>query len=217
MKLRIITVSILIAILGCSSAPKDDPSPELPVSPPPPLASEVQPDKVLSRINGLNSRPEWLNEEKSFEIKGGKLVSMGQTTIPGDNRVEAAYMIAENNAKGSICAAIENRLDFIFQQAEESTAIDSIQIRRIGAEACKLTTSSLRPGHRYWEKVAVTADSGDRTTRYKVFATVEMPEQEFKKAILDTARRRQGKDGLSEDFAKKVDERWDQFAKDSGK
>lgn len=200
MKNIMFLAAAIVLFAGCSSAPTN-PTPE------------SMPDKVLSRINDMSDRPNWLNEARPFEIAKGTVVSLGQTTIPGDNRVEAAYAIAENNAKGSICSAIESRLDYVFQQAEEGTAVDSTQVRRIGAEACKLTTSSIRVGNRYWEKIAMTSDSGERVTRYKVYATAEMPEQDFKRAILDAVRKQQGKGGLSQDFAKKVDEHWDTFVK----
>lgn len=198
---RTITTAISICVLaGCSSTPKS-------------TSPEAMPDKVLSRINDVSSRPSWLNEEKPFDIKDGSVQSLGQTTILGSDRVEAAYAIADNNAKGAICSAIESRLDFIFQNAEEGTVIDSTQARRIGAEACKLTTSSIRPGNRYWEKVAMSTDSGERVTRYKVFATVTMPETDFKRAVMNAIRKAEGKGGLSQDFAKKVDDHWDNFVK----
>lgn len=201
MNYKIITTMWLgLVLVGCSSTPKN-PTPE------------TIPDKVVSRINDASERPSWLNEEKPFEVKEGTVISLGQTTIPGDNRVEAAYAIADNNAKGAICSAIESRLDFVFQNAEEGTTIDSIQARRIGAEACKITTSSIRPGGRYWEKVTMTSDSGERITRYKVFATVMMPETDFKRAVINAIRKQEGKGGLSQDFSKKVDEHWDNFAK----
>lgn len=193
-------LGLSISIFGCSSSPKLN-------------NSETQPDKVISRINDLSERPSWLNETRPFEIKNGAVISLGQTTIPGDNRVEAAYLIAENSAKGSLCNSIESRLEFIFQNAEEGTAIDANQVRRIGAEACKLTSSNIRIGNRYWEKVASTTDSGERVTRIRVFATAEMPESEFKKAIIEAAKKQQGKPGISEDFAKKVDKHWDEFTK----
>lgn len=197
---RFILLTVLSLICGCSSGPIV-------------TTSESQPDKILSRINDSSSRPNWLDEERPFVIKDGKLISLGQTSIPGDNRVEAAYTIAENNAKGVICGAIENRLDFVFQQAEEGTSYDSTQVRKIGAEACKLTTSSMRLGQRYWEKVATTTDSGERVTRYKVFSTVEMPEADFKRALIAAAKAQQGKSGLSASFAEKVDAHWDSFVK----
>lgn len=171
------------------------------------------PDKVLSRINDMSSRPEWLHEDRPFEVKDGVVTSLGQTTIPGSDRVEAAYNITDNNAKGAICSAIESRLDVIFQNAEEGTAIDSTQARRISADACKVTTSAIRPGTRYWEKIAMTTDSGERVTRYKVFSTVTMPETDFKRAVMNAVRKQEGKGGLSQDFSKKVDEHWGSFVK----
>ncbi len=200
------TIMIGLALAGCSSTPTNQASQATPTS-------ESVPDKVLARINEMSSRPGWLDEGKAFQVKDQKAISLGQTTIPGDNRIEAAYAIAENNAKGGICSAIESRLDFVFQNAEEGTTVDASQVRRIGAEACKLTTSNIRTGNRYWEKVATTTDSGERVTRYRVFATAEMPESDFKRAVLDAVKRQQGKGGISEDFAKKVDEHWDSFVK----
>lgn len=200
MKKAILTITALSAIAGCSSQPTNS-------------TAESAPEKVVSRINDLSSRPSWLQEDKPFEVKDGSIFSLGQTTIPGDNRVEAAYAIADNNAKGAICSAIESRLDFVLQNSEEGTSIDSTQVRRIGAEACKITTSSIRPGNRYWEKIAMSTDSGERITRYKIFSTVVMPETDFKRAVLNAIKKQEGKGGLSQDFAQKVNDHWEQFTK----
>lgn len=199
MKKFIFVISIL-TIAGCSSTPKQE-------------SLETMPDKVLSRINDMSDRPDWLHEDKPFEVKNDSVVSLGQTTIPGDNRVEAAYAIADNNAKGAICSAIESRLEVIFQGADEGTPIDSTQARRISAEACKITTSSIRPGSRYWEKIATSTDAGERVTRYKVFTTVTMPESDFKRAVLNAIKKQEGKGGLSQDFSAKVDAHWNDFVK----
>lgn len=172
---------------------------------------ETRPDGVISRIDDLNSRPSWLREQEAFRIEGGKVVSLGSTEIPGDHRVSAAYRIAENNAKAAIAGAIEQRLEFILQNAEEGTSIDTNQVRYIGAEATRLVTSSIRPGRRYWERVATTRDSGERVTIYKVFATVEMPEADFKKAIIDAINKQKGQPSISNEFAKRVDRQWDRF------
>ena len=198
MKRNIALVVLLKLMTGCATTPSQ-------------VTAEDQPDKVLNRINELGERPKWADESSPFKVEDSKVISLGQTTIPGDNRVEAAYRIAENNAKQGICSAIEQRLDFVFQNAEEGTNIDSTQARSIGAEACKLTASSIRNGRRYWEKVAVTTDSGSRVTRYRVFATVEMPESDFKRAVLDAIKKQQGKGGISQDFSNKVDDHWDSF------
>ncbi len=197
--MKMIMGYISILLVSCASAPSSQ------------VNSEVQPDKTIARINDSDERPKWADESTPFKIEDSKVVSLGQTTIPGDNRVEAAYRIAENNAKQGICSAIEQRLNFIFQNAEEGTDIDSTQARSIGAEACQMTTSSIHNGRRYWEKFATTTDSGSRVTRYRVLATVEMPESDFKRAVLTAIKKREGKGGLSKDFSEKVNEHWDNF------
>jgi hypothetical protein len=192
--------TFLFLLSSCSSTPK------VPAS-----APEVQPDVVVERIDALSARPDWLKESEPFKVENGIVTSLGVTSIPSDHRVEAAYRIAENSAKGAISGAIEQKLEFVFQNAEEGTAVDSTQARFIGAEASKITTSSIRSGKRYWEKVATTKDTGERITKYKIFATVTMPEADFKRAVIEAAKKAQGKGGLSADFSEKVDKHWEQF------
>lgn len=186
-------------IVGCSTSIKN------------PTQPEMEPDKIISRIDDLSSRPDWVKESEPFRIEKGIVVSTGMTTIPASDRVEAAYRIAQNNAKSSIAAAIEQKLEFILQNAEEGTSINSSQVRYIGAETSNLITNTIRPGKNYWEKVASTQDSGERITQFKVFSTVTMPESDFKRAIFDAIKKAQGKGGISKDFAKKVDQHWDKF------
>jgi hypothetical protein len=176
-----------------------------------PVQSEIDRDVVVSRIDDLSSRPDWIKESEPFKIIDGKIYSLGITTIPGDQRVEAAARVAENNAKAGIATAIEQKLEFVFQNAEEGSVMGTDQARYIGAEASSLITSSIRPDKRYWEKVATTLDSGDRVTRFKVYTLVSMPEEDFKKAIITATRKAEGKVGLSKNFSEKVDSHWDQF------
>ena len=119
--------------------------------------------------------------------------------------------VAENNAKLGIASAIEQKLEFIFQNAEEGAVMGADQARFIGAEASSLVTSSIRTDKRYWEKVASTQDSGERVTRFKVYSMVSMPESDFKKAIITATRKAEGKVGLSKGFSERVDKHWDQF------
>jgi hypothetical protein len=187
-----------IFLAGCSSVPKG--------------VDHAGEERVISRIDEMGSRPDWLKESEPFRIENGKVLSLGMTTVGVDNaNLSAVYRIAQNSAKAGISGAIEQRLDFVFQNAEEGTTLDSTQARYIGAEASKLTTSSLRPSKQYWEKVATVQESGQQVLRYRVFALVEMPETDFKAAIMDAIRRAQGKGGLSQDFAKKVDSHWEKF------
>lgn len=202
---KILIPTILLIACGCSSNQNVQNSNF-------PDDSELE-EKVISRIDGLSSRPSWFKESEIFKIQDGNVVSLGSAVIPGNHRVDAAIRIAQNNAKGGICGAIEQRLDYVFQNAQEGTAIDSNQARFIGAEACKMTTSSILSGKIYWEKILSKRDTGERFTQYNVFATVIMSESELKAAILDAISKRAGKGGLSKDFAKKVDQHWEQFTR----
>ncbi|MGE4130245.1 MAG: hypothetical protein AB7F86_01335 [Bdellovibrionales bacterium] len=194
--------AIALFVSACSSAPKHEIA-----------SSEIVPDAVVARIDDLKARPDWVSESQPFKIKDGTVTSIGITTAPADGtRVEALTRIAQNSGKAAIAAAVESRLEFIFQNAEEGVSFDSTQARYIGSEASKIVTSSIRSGPVYWEKIATSSDGGERKTVYKVFAAVNMPESELKKAILEAARKRDGKSGLSANFSKKVDEQWDRFA-----
>lgn len=174
----------LLFLVSCSTEVKN------------PTKAEIEPDRVVSRIDELSSRPSWLKESEPFRIEKGLVISTGMTTLPGSDRVEAGYRISQNNAKAAIASAIEQKLEFIFQNAEEGTSINSSQVRYIGAEASNLVANSIRNGKNYWEKVATTQDSGERQTQYKIFSTVTMPEEDFKKAIFEAIKKAQGKGGL---------------------
>src|SRR5438046_192794 len=103
-KFEIVLLTMVVLLIGgCGSVPKQ-------------TTPENTQDVVISRIDDLSKRPEWVKESEPFKIQNGKVISLGQTSIPGDNRVEAGYRIAENNAKASIATAIEKRLEFLFQQ-----------------------------------------------------------------------------------------------------
>ena len=197
----IFSIISVVGLVACSTGPSVKPN-----------SPEAQPDKVLSRIDDMSARPSWLKESEPFKIENGVVTSLGSTVIPGDHRVEAAYRIAENNAKAAFASSIEQRLEFVFQNAEEGTSMDTTQARFIGAEASKITTSAIHVDKRYWEKVVSTKDSGERVTSYRVFVVTAMPEAAFKKAVEAAAAKAQGKGTLSADFAKKVDENWDKIA-----
>lgn len=198
---NILLIFGLIALAACAHSPVSG-------------TDHIGEEKVLSRIDGMSARPSWLNESEPFRIENGKVYSLGRTTIPGDHRVEAGFRIADNNGKASVATAIEQKLEFVFQNAEEGTSMDSNQARYIGSEAAHLSASSIRLGHHYWEKLIVIGENGQPQTQYRVFSEIVMPESDFKAAIIDAARKAQGKLGLSADFAQKVDKQWNKLVEE---
>jgi hypothetical protein len=108
---------------------------------------------------------------------------------------------------------IETKLDAVFQNAEEGTSGDHNQTRFIAGEITRLETQGLRVHGRYWEKVAERDPQGVTSTQYRIFASIEMPEAEFKQALQNAARARAGVSTLSKDFAEKVNAHWDRINK----
>lgn len=157
------------------------------------LAGSMSPSHVRS---GTLKRSRWAKQQSQ-----------------GENRVEAEYRTAENN-KAGVASAIEVRLEVIFQNAEGGTAIDSTQVRYIGAEASKLPTSSMKIHQRFREEIATTRDDGQRVTQYRVFTQLSMPESDFKLDLINAAQAREGGHGVSAEFAKKVDEHWNAFIRE---
>lgn len=195
---RMLIVSTCLLFVACSSLPEK-------------AGLQKPKEEILSRIDGLSSRPEWVNESEPFQVKNGLVSNVGMASVPGDSRIEAAYRVAANNGKAEISKAIEQRLSFVFQNAEEGTSFDATQVRYIGAEASELTSSSFKISKQYWEKVFSVDEHGQTKTFYRVYSLIQMPEPEFKRAIMEAADRRKGK-GLSKDFKEKVNKHWDQFA-----
>ena len=171
-------------------------------------------DIVVSRSDDLTSRPKWASDEKTFTIEKGTVYMMGRHEMPAtaDKRLITGYRVAENNAKAGLSGAIEQRLNFVFQNAEEGDEIGAEQTRFIGGEVSKLVASSIRPDKRYYEKVSRVVDAdGNRDLIYRIYARIAMPEDQFKKAIQDAIKRNSGKKGISEDFAKKVEAHWNEL------
>ena len=178
--------------------------------------SSLPKDEILARSDDLTSRPKWANEEKTFTIENKTVYVLGTHEMPvTGKRLETGKRSATLNAKKGIADAIEQKLSFMFQNAEEGDEMGADQARFIGGESSKLVASSIRPAGMYWEKVArvVDVDGNKRDTIYRIFARVQMPEDDFKKAIEEAIKRNAGKQGISADFAKKVEEHWDEMKK----
>ena len=202
MKNLILAVLGAVLVTSCSSSPKQSDS-----------KPENTPDVIISRIDNRSDRPSWLLESEPFKIFEGKVVSLGMVEIPVTDRLEAGYRLAQNSAKVMISSSIEQRLETLLQNGQEGTSFDANQIKYISAEASKLTTSALRPDKIYWEKYSFTSDSGERLTRYKVFATVTMAEAEFKQAVFNAIEKAKGKGQISEEFKKQLAQHWDKFSR----
>ncbi|MEK7066092.1 MAG: hypothetical protein AAB965_00800 [Patescibacteria group bacterium] len=109
---KLIMISTGILIVGCGTVSKY-------AGP-----AEIQKDVVISRIDGLSERPEWVQESKPFRVDSDRVVSQGFSQIPVDHNLNAALRICFNNSKSHIASAIEQKLEFIFSQSAEGTEVE---------------------------------------------------------------------------------------------
>ena len=166
--------------------------------------------KVIGRIDDLSSRPSWVKESEPFRTEDGMVIMLGKQTVGGDQSLEQAMRSAELNAKAIVAQAIEQRIQVAFQNAEEGYDVSANQARFVGMAATEvISTSSIRLSKKYWERYRLTSESGQRVTKVDAFVALQMPEPEFKKAIYDALRKREGKGSISKEFAKKVESQWD--------
>jgi hypothetical protein len=194
-KMIVVIGFMSIVFQGCSSAPS---------------VRGYEKDETLSTLNGKD-QPDWADESTPFVIRSGKVYSVGVTTLRGEDRPEAGFRIAENNARANFAKTIENRLEFVFQNSEENAGMDSTQARYIGSEVSSITSHSMRTEGHWYKRYAQSQDDGSRRIYYKVYSLVTMPEEDLKKAVNDAISGKVAEHKLSQNFQQKVDAQWDRF------
>lgn len=202
MKTHVSKLTLLFAIYvisGCSSAPYVG-------------QQNIGREIVVTSMNG-ETLPSWAKKasERSLYEEDGNIVSVSLSTLPGDSRIDAGFKIGELNAKAGLAKTLETRIESFTQLADEGTDFDGQQLRTLTTEAAKITASNMRPGRRFYQKVAVTDDAGTPKTEYRFWTEVTLSKEEFHKAMINAARRSSGKPTLSEAFAKQVDKNFEQL------
>ena len=129
-------------------------------------------------------------------------------TIPGDHRAEAGLKMAQAQATATLATTVERRIETALQIASETTSSDAVQMRDLIAQSSNLVANEFRPGKTYYEKVRVIGDNGVPRTEYHIWATMVSDEASFKRHIIDSMRKRDGKASLSSQMSASVDKQW---------
>lgn len=193
--LKYSVVLVALTLSACSSAP---------------TINGFQKDETLSTLND-KSQPDWADESKPFVVKDGKVLSVGITTLSGSDRPEAGMRISENNARANIAKSISNRMEFLFQNAEENAGMDSTQTHFVGSEASNLTSHSMTVEGHWYKRYAQSNEDGSRKILYKIYSLVTIPEIEMKKAIDQAINGLTQEKKISASFQDKVNKQWDRF------
>lgn len=192
-------VLLLPALLAaCSSAPKMD------------NGQKFEKDQTLSTLND-SSQPNWADESKPFVIQDGEVQSLGIVELKGDQRPEAGMRISENNARANLSKAITNRMEFVFQNAEENTDADSTTAKFIGSEMSSLTSHSIRVKAHWYKRYMQTQEDGSHKIKYRIYSLVTIPETDFKKALSDAVTGAVNEHKISSSFQEQVNKQYDKF------
>ena len=162
-------------------------------------------EKVIARSDGLSSRPDWAKETVSYFEKDGMSNFVGTQVIDGAMNTTWVCTAAANMAKKEVSDTVKQKLDFIVQGANEDMSVGMAQLKYVGTEASNISLSNLRKDGCYWEKVVTQASVDDKQVLYRAFVKTSMPTQQLKDAIKKAGMKR----GLSKEFQKQVDERWE--------
>lgn len=162
-------------------------------------------DKVLQRADGLSSRPDWASETVASFERGGNTYFVGTMTVDGGASSSWLCMAASNVTKKDVADTIRQKLDFVMQAANEDMELGMGQLKYVGTEASNMVVSNMKREGCYWEKVLTQVDEYSKGVVYRAYAKLSIPTADLKKAIKAAANKK----GLSKDFQKQVDERWD--------
>lgn len=172
-------------------------------------------DQVLSTAND-EDQPDWANENVPFQIKDGKVFSVGVAYIRGDEVPSAGGRIAANNARANIAKAVENRMEFIFQQGAENASFDSQVAKFIGSEVSNLSANNLREEGHWWTRYATSEENGERRIKYRLYSLVTMSEADFKAAVFKAMNKATAQNKVSPEFRAQLARQWDRFVEGNG-
>lgn len=161
-------------------------------------------EKVLARADGLTETPSWASFTTGSFTEEGKVSFIGIHDTDSTGRLSTGCKVAAAKAKGEISSEIQQKLSFVMQHAEEGNEIGNEQTRYIAGEISKLTVSDIRYDGCYWEQIAFPISQDEYRTGYRFFAKVGIKKDKLEKAI-----RKASKGELSEEFAKRTVEHWD--------
>lgn len=195
---KIVLFVLALTLVACST-----PQPKLGLS-------NVGKEVVVSSMND-ESMPSWVkrSSEKSLYEDDGNVIAVSMNVLPNESRIDAGFKMGELSAKAAMAKALESHVEYFAQAADEGFGLGDQTIHAITTETAKITASNMRPGRRFYQRVAVTDDSGNPKTELRLWTEITMTKEEFRKAMVNAARRAPGKPAFSEAFARQVDKNFE--------
>ena len=143
--------------------------------------SDLSEDRVLARINGAASRPDWLDRE-TLDHRDGKWLILGFAIVPESIGAEGAVSAAEMRARHELSSAVSERLENILSMMEPQSGnlmVDQNEAQRFRERLNVNLPAIVELKHQYWEQVP---------QRFRAFARVEVAAPALRKLVLETAQ-----------------------------
>lgn len=154
-------------------------------------------EDVVARSGNLTSRPEW-TEGKTLAIKDGNVYMIGkfEEEMHSSTDDNLLIRIVEIRAREELVKVLERKMDAFFKASAD-------------ANAGRIRQPPFRPVENYWEKVDAVYADGSKKKIFRAFTRVSIPEAAFKFFVSESAKRRSGKESVSEDILRQIEARWD--------
>ncbi len=143
--------------------------------------ADLSEDRVLARIDGAATRPDWLDRE-TIDHRDGKWLILGFAIVPESIGAEGAISAAEKRARHELSSAVSERLENILSMLEPQSGkliVDQNEAQRFRERLDQNLPSIVQLKHQYWEQVP---------QRFRAFARVEVAAPALRKLVLETAQ-----------------------------
>jgi hypothetical protein len=143
--------------------------------------ADLSEERVVARIEGASSRPEWL-EEETLDRDSGKWLILGFAIVPESAGADEAVSAAEKRARRELSSAITERLENVVSVLETQSADLTVQrtdSQRFRERLDQNLPAVVRLKHRYWEQVP---------QKFRGFARVEVAAHALRQLVLETAQ-----------------------------
>jgi hypothetical protein len=171
LKFAITATGVAIVLSGCSTLFGTSES----------RFSDLSEDRVLARIEGTASRPDWLDRE-TLDHRDGKWLILGFAIVPESVGAEGALSAAERRARHELSSAVFERLESILSLLDSqsgSLMTDRNEAQRFREHLDQNLPVIVQLKHQYWEQVP---------QRFRAFARVEVAAPALRKLVLETAQ-----------------------------
>lgn len=195
----------ILFLTACSSTPKIDGNTiDL---------SRIGQEEVLQKYGSNES----LKTADPFVVSGGIVRATAMTTAPGDHRQEACVKMAQAQATATLSTTVEKKIESALQVATEDSSQSSVQMRDLIAQSSNLVANDFRPGKTYAEKVRVIGENGVPRSEFRCWAETVAEEAVFKRHLIDSIRKHEGKASMSAEMADAVNKQWSRITENDNR